>query len=225
MVWRIVIDDETGHSGCRESDDEGRQVGVMAWSASTRYEITPAPRGLALVHDLLNTIPAGRPREFDLLDNLADAQAWLDQALACWAQETAHAAVPVHLAANDLEELRGLRAELRRLVAPSLTDDDDAAVVHVAATALRLDRSGRVLLEPRGQGWRYVAALVMLEIFQAQQGDTWRRLKICRNTRCATAFYDCSRNNSGVWHSTKQCGNPQNLRAHRARQRAGTAGS
>ncbi|MDX3233531.1 CGNR zinc finger domain-containing protein [Streptomyces sp. ME19-01-6] len=202
----------------------------MAWSASTRYEVDPAPLGLALVHDLLNTIPAGRPRAADLLDDLADAQAWVDQALGCWAQEAAQAAAQVPLTENDLEELRGLRAELRRLLSSRNgdgldgDDHDVAPAVHVAAAALRMDRNGRVVLEPRGQGWRYVAALVLLEVFQAQRSDTWRRLKICRNTRCATAFFDRSRNNSGVWHSTKICGNPENLRAHRARQRVRTAG-
>ncbi|MEE1833726.1 CGNR zinc finger domain-containing protein [Streptomyces sp. SP17KL33] len=134
------------------------------------------------------------------------------------------------LSESDLEELRGLRAELRRLLASRNDDGADAGdrtvapAVHVAAAAVRMDRDGRAVLEPRGQGWRYVAALVLLEVFQAQQADTWRRLKICRNARCTTAFFDRSRNNSGVWHSTKTCGNPENLRAHRARQRVRTTG-
>ncbi|MFE3030843.1 CGNR zinc finger domain-containing protein [Streptomyces canus] len=202
----------------------------MVWSASTRYEVEPAPVGLALVHDLLNTISAGRPRAADLLDGLSDAQAWVDQALDCWAQERGQVAAQVPLAESDLEELRGLRAELRRLLASRHDDGADAddqtasPAVHVAAAAVRMDRSGRAVLEPRGQGWRYVAALVLLEVFQAQQADTWRRLKVCRNTRCTTAFFDRSRNNSGVWHSTKTCGNPENLRAHRARQRVRTTG-
>ncbi|MET8214170.1 hypothetical protein ABZT51_52060, partial [Streptomyces sp. NPDC005373] len=176
----------------------------MVWSASTRYEVEPAPLGLALVHDLLNTIPAGRPRAADLLDDLAEAQAWLDQALDCWAQERGQAAAQVHLTESDLEGLCGLRAELRRLLASRKDDGMDAGdqtvapAVHVAAAAVRMDHDGRAVLEPRGQGWRYVAALVLLEVFQAQQADTWRRLKICRNARCATAFFDRSRNSSGV---------------------------
>ncbi|MDX3233576.1 CGNR zinc finger domain-containing protein [Streptomyces sp. ME19-01-6] len=203
----------------------------MVWSASTRYEVEPAPVGLAIVHDLLNTISAGRPRAADLLDGLSDAQAWVDQALDCWAHERGQAPAQVHLAESELEELRGLRAELRRILASRHDDaagvDDQtvAPAVHVAAAAVRMDRNGRAVLEPRGQGRRYVAALVLLEVFQAQQADVWRRLKICRNTRCTTAFFDRSRNNSGVWHSTKTCGNPENLRAHRARQRVRTAGS
>ncbi|MET7730405.1 CGNR zinc finger domain-containing protein [Streptomyces sp. NPDC005402] len=213
-------------------EPDGQREGgvVMVWSASTRYEVEPAPVGLALVHDLLNTISAGRPRAADLLDGLSDAQAWVDQALECWARERGQVAAQVSLAESDLEELRGLRAELRRLLASRDEDGMDtddqtvAPAVHVAAAAVRVDRTGRAVLEPRGQGWRYVAALVLLEVFQAQQADTWRRLKICRNTRCTTAFFDRSRNNSGVWHSTKTCGNPENLRAHRARQRVRTSG-
>jgi predicted RNA-binding Zn ribbon-like protein len=60
----------------------------------------------------------------------------------------------------------------------------------------------------------------MIEMLTAQQADTWRRLKVCRNHRCQVAFFDRSRNNSGVWHSTKICGNLENLRAHRARAKS-----
>jgi len=38
--------------------------------------------------------------------------------------------------------------------------------------------------------------------------------------RCRVAFYDRSRNASGVWHSVRICGNAINLRAHRERRRA-----
>jgi hypothetical protein len=34
----------------------------MSWTATERYDLEPAPRGLAFVQDLLNTISAGRPR-------------------------------------------------------------------------------------------------------------------------------------------------------------------
>ncbi|MGX1763100.1 CGNR zinc finger domain-containing protein, partial [Streptomyces lydicus] len=53
----------------------------------------------------------------------------------------------------------------------------------------------------------------------AQSKGTWARLKTCRNPRCQGAFYDRSRNNSGVWHDLHACGMPSNTRAHRARQR------
>ena len=77
------------------------------------------------------------------------------------------------------------------------------------------------LLEPRGDGSRRVSAVVLIEIFTAQRLDNWRRLKICRNERCSVSFYDRSRNNSAVWHDSRECGNAIYLRASRARKRQG----
>jgi predicted RNA-binding Zn ribbon-like protein len=51
--------------------------------------------------------------------------------------------------------------------------------------------------------------------------DTWHRLKICRNDRCAVSFYDRSRNSNAVWHDSRKCGNATYLRASRARKRQG----
>jgi predicted RNA-binding Zn ribbon-like protein len=56
-----------------------------------------------------------------------------------------------------------------------------------------------------------------------KQTDQRRRLKICRNERCQCAFYDRPRNNSGVWHKVRICGNAANLCAYRARKREQTA--
>lgn len=76
-----------------------------------------------------------------------------------------------------------------------------------------------VHLEPTGAGAQALIALVLAALFEAQLTDERRRIKTCRNPRCQVAFYDRSRNNSGVWHSVRVCGRPINLRAHRARRR------
>ena len=76
---------------------------------------------------------------------------------------------------------------------------------------------GAALLEPRGDGSRRVSAIVLTEIFTAQRLDTWRRLKLCRNDRCAVSFYDRSRNNSAVYHDSANAA--IYLRASRARKR------
>ncbi|GAA3713145.1 hypothetical protein GCM10023082_08630 [Streptomyces tremellae] len=47
----------------------------------------------------------------------------------------------------------------------------------------------------------------------------WPRLKLCRNEAGGSAFYDASRNNSGVRRSVRTCGNAADLRASRARRR------
>ena len=60
----------------------------------------------------------------------------------------------------------------------------------------------------------FAAALCYL---RSPLADTRRRRKICRDPRCGVAFYDRSRNNNGVWHDLKTCGNAANLRSCRAR--------
>ena len=66
----------------------------MSWSTTTRYESTVADGGLALVQDLMNTIPAGRPRATDLLQDVGTAQGWAESALADWAEGARGAGPP-----------------------------------------------------------------------------------------------------------------------------------
>jgi hypothetical protein len=189
----------------------------MTWLATTRYGLPPAPGGLGFVHDLLNTRSAGRPRQPDLLADVASARHWADEALAAWAGETGQD-VPVALGEDDLDPLRDLRVDLHAHVARA----DGPGPGHQAGVVLRLGPDGRVRPEPRGSGWRALASLALIAIAEAQAADTWRRLKACRNPRCEAAFFDRSRNNSGTWHDVRVCGNPANLRAYRARQRSET---
>lgn len=198
----------------------------MSWTATTRYDLEPAPGGLALVQDLLNTLSAGRPRQPDLLESVEDAGAWLDQALKSWSGATRRPAPGIDLTAEDVQGLRDLRQDLNRLVQPPTSESSPeggpVTSLMTLPTALRLDEHGRIEAEPRGTGWRQVASLALIEAYQAQCTDTLRRLKTCRNPRCATSFYDRSRNSSGVWHDVRACGNAANLRNYRARKRAGT---
>lgn len=197
----------------------------MSWSATERYELEPAPGGLAFVQDLLNTISAGRPRRPDLLGSIEDARNWLDQALADWSRESRRPKPEIDLTADDLQALRDFRDDLRRhLHAPSQgtssPPNGPAASLMAIPASLQLDEHGRIHAEPRGTGWRRVASLALIELYAAQCTDTLRRLKTCRNIRCSTAYYDRSRNNSGVWHDVRICGNAVNLRNYRARKRA-----
>jgi hypothetical protein len=202
----------------------------MAWLATERYGLDSAPGGLAFVQDLLNTFSAGKPREPDLLDDLGAAQGWLTNALSDWSEVTGRQAPSVELGDRDLEELHVCRDELRRLIgqptdaAPS-EDSRDMPILPVLTVAVRLDGNRVIHTEPAGAGWRKVASLALIECFEAQQTDVLRRLKICRNRRCGSVFFDRSRNNSGVWHDVRTCGNAANLRAHRARKRTQSGGS
>lgn len=186
------------------------------WSATGRYESSCAPGGLAFVQEILNTRSAGRSR--DLLADLEDAQRWLDESLEGWSAETGVPQDRVVLTEVDLGKLRHLRADLNAVVG-SADRALNGHLLPVASTAARLGADGQVVLEPRGEGSRRVGAIVLIEIFTAQRLDRWRRLKVCRNDRCGVSFYDRSRNNSGVWHDARLCGNVVNLRASRARKR------
>ncbi|WP_439379160.1 CGNR zinc finger domain-containing protein [Amycolatopsis lexingtonensis] len=186
----------------------------MTWLATTRYGLSPAPGGLGFVQDLLNTRSAGRPRQPDLLADVASAQDWATGALAAWTEETGQDVPAVALGEEDLDPLRDLRVDLHTHVTQA------SGLEHQAGVVLRLGPDGRVRPEPRGTGWRALASLALIAIAEAQAADTWRRLKACRNPRCEAAFFDRSRNNSGTWHDVRICGNPANLRAYRARQRS-----
>lgn len=198
----------------------------MTWSATDRYGLDAAPGSLGLVQDLLNTVAAGAPREADLLADLTAAQEWADGAAHQWAAVTGQPIPPIILDARGLDELRAFRDDLHRLTALRAFAEREAEagvpvpIVHGAAAALQLGEDGTVRLEARGTSWRRLASLLLAATYEAQLADTRRRLKICPNPRCAVAFYDRSRNSSGVWHDLKTCGNAANLRAYRARHRA-----
>lgn len=190
----------------------------MAWQATERYALETAPSDLALVQDLLNTVSSGIPLEPDLLANLTSAQKWVDRAVQDWSSATGMQAPDVEIDVVGLVELRALRNELQELLA----DKEGGTTLSAARTAiatLQLGVDGTVHMAPRGSGWRTVVSMILSALLRAQFDGTASRLKTCRNPRCRAAFYDRSRNNSGVWHDVKTCGNAANLRAYRARQR------
>ncbi len=190
----------------------------MSHPATERLRLQPGPDGLALVQDLLNTRDIGR-KVPDLLSTSSQARTWLAAAIST---DNVGSEWVAGLTERDLAALRTLRSEIQGLVQG--VDTGSAATV-VTKIALAVEPSGEVRLEPLGTGIRWFASAVWTEIFLAQQADTWKRLKLCHNLACSSAFYDRSKNNSGVWHDVKMCGNAANLRASRARRRSVTTGS
>lgn len=197
----------------------------MVWTATERYNVEVAPGGLALVQELLNTFAAGKPRRADLLADVDSAQGWLDGALAGWGAAVDRAADPIEVDDPGREKLLDLRARLHDFVGGAHEVAAGAPYFDSAAAKLVVGADGVVRAEPVGSGWRRLTSLVLIEALDAQRADRWRRLKTCRNTRCGVTFFDRSKNNSGAWHDVRVCGNAANVRAHRARLRAGTADS
>jgi predicted RNA-binding Zn ribbon-like protein len=188
----------------------------MSQSATRRWDLRDAPDGFALVQEFLNTrpIPAHGP---DLLATPATASAWAAYAVCQWSRQRQVDAPAMVMTEADLDALRGLRATVERLV-----DGVTSEVIPAAMTPAMVipGPGGAVQLAPTGAGWQWLASALWIEVFRAQQTDIWSRLRLCRNTECASAFYDTSRNRSGVWHNVRTCGNAANLRASRERRRA-----
>ncbi len=93
-----------------------------------------------------------------------------------------------------------------------------ASIDRMAAEApLRARFAPRPALEPEGQGVEAVIGSLLAAVYDSVRDGTWPRLKICREDRCAIAFYDRSKNGSGVWCSMAVCGNRNKARRRRTR--------
>jgi hypothetical protein len=123
---------------------------------------------------------------------------------------------PPALADSDAARLRALRDGIDGLVAGV----PEAHVgIDCGAAEFAISDADVVRLEPTGRGWRWLSSAVWGEVLLAQRTGAWPRLKVCHNPQCGSAFYDRSKNNSGVWHDVKTCGNRASLHASRARRR------
>lgn len=204
----------------------------MTWTATSRYGLDLAPDGLALVHDFLNTASADRPRKPDLLSDPAVATEWMHEALTTWAAQWSSPVLDEAdlgtLSERDLTVLRRARAGLLQSLRLRDFDEDGSsrgsdALASLASLQVAVEAGfgpdGSVHFMPKGRGWKLVLGPVALEVRRAQDAGAWARLKTCKNDLCRGAFYDRSRNNSGVWHDVRTCGNAANLRASRERRR------
>ncbi|RKR86399.1 putative RNA-binding Zn ribbon-like protein [Micromonospora pisi] len=185
----------------------------MSWMASSRYGARTTDTGAVLVQELINTL--GLADKPDLLAERRDALTWWDRSVRRWAAEREVTVPEAELSDDDLVGMRRLRDTFGELLATGRTPPEAAG----ATVTLVPGTDGLVRTAPTGRGAQWLASACWSEILLAQQGDTWSRIKMCRNDRCRIAFYDTSRNRSGVWHDVTRCGNIANLRASRERNR------
>ena len=179
----------------------------------------PAPEGIERVRKFINTRDVDQGR--DALRSLDDAHAWLS------AQ-----GLPVGdgLDAAELRRLLAFREGLRELLAErsevgAAAGDTLRALAQLAESAqlvVRFGPDGNPRLEP-ARGSDPVIAILLAEIAAAVADGSWARLKVCANDACRWAFWDASRNHSGVWCTMAVCGNRMKGRAFRARARRAEA--
>jgi predicted RNA-binding Zn ribbon-like protein len=92
----------------------------------------------------------------------------------------------------------------------------DAAARH-GELGMALGADGCAHLQPRAGGVPGALAALVVPVAEGGPDGSWRRVKACRAGDCQWAFYDRSRNHSGVWCNMAVCGNREKVRAYRGR--------
>jgi predicted RNA-binding Zn ribbon-like protein len=149
--------------------------------------------------------------------------------LAAWLLERRLLDEVVRPTKADVSRALSLREALRALLfAHSGGPGDPAAAAALDAAALRVqlsvrfDRDALAVVVP-GRGGVDAALGRLLAIVARSMADgTWARLKACQDTTCRWAFYDWTKNRSGVWCTMDVCGNRMKARTYRARRALST---
>lgn len=174
-----------------------------------------APGTLEMVRAFLNTADLENPRA-DFLATIPGAGEWLGR--------TGLPSEPTEAARVRLVEFR---EALRGVVAAGGAGTDPSGAwpalePFALRSSYRMNVTERALpaLEPLGYGADAAIATLLAAVYTAIVGGTWARLKVCRKQSCRWAFYDLSKNGSGVWCSMAICGNRMKAKRRRARTRS-----
>ncbi len=181
---------------------------------------SPPPHGLDLLIDFVNTLD--REENTDTLASPGDLGSWL-LVRGLLAANGANAASATGASERDLQRALELREALRRLMlanngAPLA--ENASRELERAARRGRLSvhfQAGAVQIEPDAEGVAGALARLLTPIALAIGDGTWQRVKACSAPDCEWAFYDRSRNRSGVWCNMAVCGNRTKVRAYRER--------
>ena len=173
------------------------------------------PHSLELVIDFVNT--ADLEEQTDELATASGLGSWLVQRGLLDARD-----LPV--SESDRAAALGLREALRALM---LANNGAAraataeAVLDVAARrgelGMELGADGCAHLQAHARGVAGALAALVVPVAEGGPDGSWRRVKACRADDCQWAFYDRSRNHSGVWCNMAVCGNREKVRAYRSR--------
>ena len=128
--------------------------------------------------------------------------------------------------AADLRRAIELREALRELLLGQHGDyephPDAAPTLDAAARRARLEvrfgEDGTAAVTPAAGGVDAALGRLLTIVADAQADGTWARMKACPWETCRWAFYDHSKNRSGVWCDMSVCGNRAKARAYRRRQ-------
>lgn len=175
----------------------------------------PLPQA-ELVRGFLNTVDLESPQDGDAFGTLEQANHRL-QALGLPAVESE----------DDRRRLAAFREALREVTALNGGAGDSGqswaglwAYAGGARYRLIAAPGGGFALESQGRGADAAIGELLGALHQAMTAGTWSRLKVCRKGTCRRAFYDRSKNGSGVWCSMAVCGNRAKAQRRRRRLKA-----
>jgi predicted RNA-binding Zn ribbon-like protein len=171
----------------------------------------PAPPPLDLVQAFINSV--------DLEDGIEEFATV--ESLRAWVATHVPSTGNAVSEADRLGAIR-LREALRNVVEHGITGEAGRELqqeLNTIPLILRVDTGGLPELVARQDDLDAVIAKVLAAVYQAMIDGTWNRLKICRNDVCRWAFYDASKNGSGVWCSMATCGSKAKARAYRRRMK------
>jgi predicted RNA-binding Zn ribbon-like protein len=173
------------------------------------------PGSVGLVQDFLNTVD---------IESETDLAATPD-ALSEWLSGKGLVDPGTSVSAAEHARVMDLRERLRDAVEATThgvsAADAYARLDTIAAEVPLRIRFGAVAhLEPARRRSAPALGPLLATVYDALGEDSVSRLKVCRNDACRWAFYDTSRNRSGVWCSMAICGNRQKGRVYRRRHAA-----
>lgn len=182
---------------------------------------TPAPGRLALAQSFLNSVDY--EEGIERFGTSESVQAWF----------VAHELIGpnVRISVSDRARVIEVREAVRDLVGANSGEELWEGAVERYAEAIgsgvmlvpAAHPDGHVELVPVGDGLDAAFAMLMLICQNANIDGTWQRFKLCRNPDCRWAFYDVSRNRSGLWCDMAICGSRHKARAYRLRKQAGAS--
>jgi predicted RNA-binding Zn ribbon-like protein len=173
------------------------------------------PHGLGLTIEFVNTLDPD-----DGSDALGSAAA-----LASWLVAHGLLSRGSRVGERDRSDAVELREALRALM---LEHSGEAPAAGAAAVLDRVARRGKLAarfgaeelgaLRAGSPGAAGALARLLVPVFESARDGSWQRAKACRAPDCRWAFYDRSRNRSGVWCEMAVCGNRAKVRSYRARR-------
>lgn len=146
------------------------------------------------------------------------------RALARWLSEHDLLEPGAEVGEEDLRHALEVREALRaQLLANNGAerDPDAVATLHDAARRARVGLTfgeAGSRLAPEAGGVDGALGRLLAIVHAAEHDGTWKRLKGCPWDTCQWAFYDNTKNASGVWCTMEVCGNRAKAKAYRERQ-------